>query len=319
MGSIVGNLLRGAALGVVELVPGVSAGTLALVLGIYRRLIDAVARVVNLLRAVAGRAPLRSAVREVPWAFLGALAAGMAAAILVFSRVVAAVLERHPGPLLAFFFAAVLISSLLPLKRVSEWRAAQAGAAITTAVATFLVLGIASTNTPAETPALWYLAISGAISASVMILPGVSGSFMLLLLGPYPYVIAQLRALPDGAAWPPLLVFGAGAAVGVATVAGGLSRLLSRAPSITYAALAGLMLGSLRRLWPFLADADAVAAGYNIANAPRVPIGELQTLPEGSLMPIMLAAAAGAAVAAFGAWLAWPGRQARSAVGAAET
>ena len=310
------NVLRGAALGVVELVPGVSAGTLALVLGIYGRLVEAVANTVDLLRALFGRAKVVPAAREVPWAFIAALAAGMAAAVLGFSRVVALLIERYPGQLLGFFFAAVLVSSLLPLRRVGRWRLAQVAAVATAAAATFLALGVGNPSGAAARPELWYLALSGAVSASVMILPGVSGSFMLLLLGAYPYVIDQIRAFPDSSTWLPLLVFAAGAALGVSLVAGGLRRLLARAPSVTYAALAGLMLGSLRRLWPFLADPTGAAASHNLATAPRLPVAELHTLPDGARLPIIVAAVVGAAVAAFGVWLAQrSGESATSASG----
>ena len=298
-------MLRGAALGIVELLPGVSGGTLALVLGIYRRLVEAVGRILDLLRALFGGGQVIATARQVPWAFIGALIAGMAPAMLAFSRVVDVLIERYPAELLGFFFAAVLVSSLLPLRRVAHWGPGELTAAVA-AAATFLLLGLGSPPEDAAPPELWFLAVSGVISASVMILPGVSGSFMLLMLGPYPYVIAQLRAIPDSAAWVPLLTYAAGAALGVALVSGGLRRLLARAPTVTYAALAGLMIGSLRRLWPFLADPEGAAASHNLATAPRLPLAELGTLPQGALLPIVIATALGATVAAVGVWLAHP-------------
>ena len=302
------NLARGAALGVVELVPGVSAGTLALVLGIYRQLIEAVAAVVELLRVglvrfVPARRPRTAASAPpgmVPWTFLAAVVCGMAVAIVTFSHVISTLLERHPGRLLAFFFGAVLVSSLLPLLAVRRWRGLEIVALVVAAAATFVLLGLAP-GTAAGKPSLWYLLVSGGIAASVMILPGISGSFVLLLLGPYPYVVSLVRQLPQASAWLPLLIFASGAAVGLATVASGLRRLLQRAPGPTYAALAGLMLGSLRRLWPFLAPGSADAPHTsNLASAEKLSIDSLGALPDGAMMPIVTAALGGTVLAALG-------------------
>ena len=106
----------------------------------------------------------------------------------------------------------------------------------------------------AAEPALWFLGLSGAIGAAVMVLPGVSGAFVLLVLGPYPYLIDLIRDLTRGAPQLlPLLVFQAGVLLGLGTVSKLLTWLLRRARGVTLAALSGLMLGSLRRLWPFLA------------------------------------------------------------------
>jgi putative membrane protein len=228
----------------------------------------------------------------------------MALAILGFSRVISTLIERYPAQLLAFFFGAVLVSSALPLLAVGRWRFGELGAFGVAAAATFILLGLAPGAAVGE-PTLWYLLVSAAVAASVMVLPGVSGSFVLLLLGPYPYVVSLLRDLPAAHSWVPLTVFAAGAVVGLASVATGLRWVLERVPGLTYAALGGLMLGSARRLWPFLApDAAAGETATNLASAPRLAIDQWGTLPAGAIAAIMVTAVVGAAVAAVGVVLA---------------
>ena len=297
-------------LGVVELVPGVSAGTLALILGVYERLVATLAALVEVARAVllpargggrGGRgARVAAAWRAVPWRFALVLGAGMVGAPLLFSYPVGAVLDTAPGLALAFFCGVVLVAVALPLRAVGRWRLPQVAALVLAAAAAVLLLGL---PVPAAgEPALWFLALSGAIAAAVMVLPGVSGAFVLLVLGPYPYVIDLVRGLTRGEPQLlPLIVFQAGVLVGLGAVSKLLTWLLDRARGVTLAALSGLMLGSLRRLWPFL----ALPPGGHVEDTPlhavpKVPVAELAQVPAGELTAVLLAALAGAALAALG-------------------
>ena len=299
-------------LGVVELVPGVSAGTLALILGIYERLVAALAALVEVVRALlpapgrAGgggggrRARVAAAWRGVPWRFALLLGAGMLGAPLLFSHPVGALLDAAPGLALAFFCGVVPVAVVLPLRAVGRWRLPQVAALLLATAGAVLLLGL-PVRAAAE-PALWFLGLSGAIGAAVMVLPGVSGAFVLLVLGPYPYLIDLIRDLTRGAPQLlPLLVFQAGVLLGLGTVSKLLTWLLRRVRGVTLAALSGLMLGSLRRLWPFLALPPGVDAGSLPLHAvPRVPPAELGQLPAGELAAVLLAALAGAALAAAG-------------------
>ena len=279
-------------LGIVELVPGVSAGTLALILGIYERLVAALAALVEVVRALllpagAGgggrRVRVAAAWRGVPWRFALVLGAGMVGAPLLFSHPVGALLDAAPGLALAFFCGVVPVAVVLPLRAVGRWRLPQVAALLLAAAGAVLLLGL-PVRAAAE-PALWFLGLSGAIGAAVMVLPGVSGAFVLLVLGPYPYLIDVIRDLTRGAPQLlPLLVFQAGVLLGLGTVSKLLTWLLRRAHGVTLAALSGLMLGSLRRLWPFLALPPGTDAGSLPLHAvPKVPPAELGQVPAGEL------------------------------------
>ena len=303
------TLLRGVGLGVVELVPGVSAGTLALILGIYERLVGAIAALVEVVRALllprrGGSATWREQVRQacgaVPWRFVLVLGAGMGGAPLLFSHVVGGVLDAAPHAALAFFCGVVLVAVVLPLSSVGVWRLPQVAAFLLAGAGAVVVLGL-PVHAGGE-PALWFLGLSGVVAATVMVLPGVSGAFVLLVLGPYPYLIGVIRGLTSGDPHlVPLIVFQAGVLIGMGAVSKALSWLLQRARGITMAALSGLMLGSLRRLWPFLAWPSDVGADHLPLNAiPKVPLSELAQVPGAELAAVLLAALAGAALAALG-------------------
>ena len=303
------TLLRGVGLGVVELVPGVSAGTLALIFGIYERLVGAIASLVEVVRALlvprrAGGATWRERMRQawqaVPWRFVLVLGAGMVGAPLLFSHVVGAVLEAAPHAALAFFCGVVLVAVVLPLRSVGIWRAPQAAAFLLAGAGAVVVLGLPVHG--GGEPALWFLGLSGVVAATVMVLPGVSGAFVLLVLGPYPYLIGVIRGLTTGdPQLVPLIVFQAGVLIGMGSVSKALSWLLQRARGVTLAALSGLMLGSLRRLWPFLAWPGGADADHLPLHAiPKVPPSQLAQVPSAELTAVLLAALAGAALAAIG-------------------
>ncbi len=303
------TLLRGVGLGVVELVPGVSAGTLALILGIYERMVGAIAALVEVVRALllprrdgsaTWRAQVGQAWRAVPWRFVVVLGAGMGGAPLLFSHPVGAVLDAAPHAALAFFCGVVLVAVVLPLRSVGAWRLPQVAAFLLAGAGAAVLLGLPAGG--GGEPAMWFLGLSGMVAAAVMVLPGVSGAFVLLVLGPYPYLIGVIRGLTSGdPQLVPLMVFQAGVLIGMGAVSKALSWLLQRARGITLAALSGLMLGSLRRLWPFLDWPDAAAAGHLPLHAiPKIPPSKLAQVPGAELTAVLLAALAGAALAAAG-------------------
>ncbi len=288
------------AMGIVELVPGVSGGTMALVLGIYGELINAVdstfawigrglRRLLPGGRAVGhGGAP--------PFPFLALLLIGMAAAVLAGSHVVTELLSTAPGPTYAFFCGLVLASVATPWRLMERRGPAEMAMVLSAAAASFLASGLRAAE--AGTPTLPFLLVCGALAVAVLILPGVSGSFVLLALGSYGYVIERVRGLTAGEIGDsilPLAVFGIGVVLGLATVTRLISWLLARHRSLTLAALSGLMLGAVRALLPFFRDGQAV------------PLREVATLGV-ELVPLALAAAAGAATVVLLSWAARPGR-----------
>ena len=151
--------------------------------------------------------------------------------------------------------------------------APQAAAFLLAGTAALVLLGLPAAG--GGEPAMWFLGLSGVVAATVMVLPGVSGAFVLLVLGPYPYLIGVIRGLTTGdPQLLPLIVFQAGVLIGMGAVSKALSWLLERARGVTLAALSGLMLGSLRRLWPFLAWPDG-------ADADHLP---LHAIPQGATL-----------------------------------
>ena len=295
------TLFRGVAMGVVELVPGVSGGTMALVLGIYGELIGAIdavfAWIGRLLRRLLpghGRSAARVAVP--PVSFLVLLAIGMAAALLAGSHLVTRLLDSARGPTYAFFCGLVLASVATPWRLMERRGPAEVAVILCAAAASFLATGLRAAE--AGTPTLPFLLVCGALAVAVLVLPGVSGSFVLLALGSYGYVIERVRGLTAGEIGDsalPLAVFGIGVVLGLATVTRLISRLLARHRSLTLAALTGLMLGSVRALLPFYRDGQAV------------PLREAATLG-GELALLAVAAAAGAATVVLLSWAARPRR-----------
>ncbi|MXZ95954.1 MAG: DUF368 domain-containing protein, partial [Acidimicrobiaceae bacterium] len=241
------GLARGLAMGAADVVPGVSGGTIAVVLGIYERLLGAI-------REVAGAAArlLRGDWREsgrrlagVDWWLIVPLLVGILGTILLLASVIETQLEERPETM-AGLFCGLVLASAVSACRLFEWRGAvQIVLMAVAALATFGLLGLQSG--PVADPSLLVLAGAGAIAICAMILPGISGAFLLLMLGMYGAVInvvTDLRYLEAA-------VFLAGAAVGLGLFSTVLGRLLDQARDPVMAVLVGLMFGSLRVLWPW--------------------------------------------------------------------
>ncbi len=244
-------MLRGCVMGAADVVPGVSGGTMALVLGVYERLVAA-------LRAVTSLAPWRALLRgevRAAWhtahaPFLAPLALGIALAVVLLARVIERALELYHVPLYAAFAGLILAAAVLVGRRVTRWRRPALLALATATIVTTLLLGGSPRATP-ETALSLFLA--GAVGITALVLPGISGAFILVLLGQYGRVIGAIASF-DLATLAP---FALGALVGLATIARLLDRLLRRALDVTMAALLGVMIASLRRVWPWT-DGTAV-------------------------------------------------------------
>ena len=244
---IVAGVARGIAMGAADVVPGVSGGTIAVVLGIYERLLGAV-------RGVAGgagtllRGDWRGAGRRlatVDWWLVVPLLVGILGTILLAASVIETQLQERPETM-AGLFCGLVAASAVSACRLFEWRsAARIGIMAVSAVATFALLGLQSG--PVADPSLPVLAGAGAVAVCAMILPGISGAFLLLMLGMYGAVISMVtetRYLEAAA-------FAAGAAVGLALFSSLLGWLLDQGRNTVMAVLVGLMVGSLRVLWPW--------------------------------------------------------------------
>ena len=240
---------RGFCVGTADLVPGVSGATVAIVLGIYERLVAAIRRFDVALAGRLLRLDLRGAARHVDAGFLVPLVVGIGLAAVFFTRVVslAGLMETHRDLVQSFFFGLV-VGALAVL-----FREARHGHPLrlrdVAVVAAGLAAGLAvAVAVPASTPdAGWFVFVAGACAAGAMILPGVSGAYVLLLLKKYVYVLAALGRLDLAV----LVPFGLGVAAGLALLSRALGWLLGRFRRPTLCALAGLVAGSLWSLWPY--------------------------------------------------------------------
>jgi len=240
-------------MGAADLVPGVSGGTMALVLGIYRRLIAALGA---LTAAVTWRSLLRGRLHEawrrvdgglwrrVDGGFLLAVATGIAAAILALPRVLHGLLDTYPISVYAVFFGLIAASVGVVVRRIRARRRVATGFAVLGAVFAFTLVGVVPASTP-DTPAM--LALSGALAVSALLLPGVSGAFILVLLGKYEPVLAAVSRF-DASVLVPL---GLGMVVGLLGFSRLLATMLARWPAAVLGLLAGFLAGSLRKVWPW--------------------------------------------------------------------
>ena len=243
--------LKGMCMGAADVVPGVSGGTIAFMTGIYETLVGSInsidATAVNLL--FTGK--IRDFWKHINGTFLVFLAAGILISVFSLAKLMQFLLANHPIQTWAFFFGLIVASSIFILKGIKGWRWQE-----------FLILAIGivtgavvCTLSPTETPdSLWFIFICGGIAICAMILPGISGSFILLILGKYEYIMGTISGLTSGQFGHNLLVlgvFGAGAVVGLLSFSKFLHWLLGRWHKQTLLALAGFIIGSLVKVWPW--------------------------------------------------------------------
>lgn len=233
------NAIRGALIGMAELVPGISGGTVALIVGIYERALR------NANDLISGR------FKKVEWGFLLAVAVGMFAAVFGFSTLLHNFVEGHVSLSSALFLGMVAVSIIVPLSMMSRFSPAAIAAFVIATVAIFFVTGF--TSTPVDDPNLVVVFFAAMIAVCALVLPGVSGSLILLTMGLYQPVIGAVSDRD----MVTVGVFALGAVCGLAAFVKVLNYLLDNHRDPTLAAMAGFMLGSLRALWPWGADQDA--------------------------------------------------------------
>ncbi|MFP5310713.1 MAG: DUF368 domain-containing protein [Actinomycetes bacterium] len=276
--------VSGFLMGSADLVPGVSGGTVALVLGIYERLVASIRQGAKAMSLLArGRiGDTVGALRHVEWVFLLSLLAGIATAVVTLASGLEHLLETQPVPLSAAFLGLVAGSCVVALDELEErtprlWAVMLAGALVT-----FVVLGLRSGRVTDPGPAVVFA--SGALAICAMILPGISGSFILLMIGMYQTVLGSISDRDLGI----IVVFGAGAVIGLAAFSTLLTWMLVRARDLVLAVLIGLMAGSLRVLWPWPAGEDGV--GDTALGAPDGQVALAAALAVAGFLAVVLVA-----------------------------
>jgi len=254
-------------MGAADVVPGVSGGTIAFITGIYEELVNSIKSInpsaVRLL--VTGR--WASFWKHVNGNFLLSVFAGIAVSVITLAHVLEYLLEQHPVLIWSFFFGLILASSWIVARKVGKWDYPKVVALAGGIGAAFYITSVTPATT---TDAVWFVFMAGALASCAMILPGISGSFILLLLGKYLFALRAVneRNILD------LLILGSGAVIGLILFSNLLSWLLRKYHDVTVAVLVGFMIGSLNKIWPWKETLETIVVD-----------GEVRPLLEKNVVP----------------------------------
>lgn len=250
--------LKGYAMGAANVIPGVSGGTIALLTGIFNELIDALDAIMSFSTwKLLIKGQLKEFWETIHGTFLLWLAVGVIISVFSLAKLMDYVLDHHPVQTWAFFFGLIIVSAVFMLSDIKGWKGSDVA---------WLVFGVAlgafiCLLSPAETTsAMWFIAVCGAIAICTMILPGISGSFILVLLGKYEYIMEAVSEFNI----PVLLVFAIGCLVGIVAFSKFLHWLIGRFEKQTLLVLIGFTIGALVKVWPWADKAANEAA--NVLN-----------------------------------------------------
>jgi putative membrane protein len=259
-------------MGSADIVPGVSGGTIAFILGIYEQLINSIKTVSGTTLQLILKLKIKQAWQSIPFRFLIPLFAGIFSAIFLLSNALSFLLAHHPSLLWAFFFGLVLASVFIVRKRIPHWTIQNYLILIAFAALAYFIVGMLPVETPSTLLAFF---ASGAIAICAMILPGISGSFLLVIMGKYEQILQAVTQRDIVT----LGVFMVGAAVGLAIFSRILSWLFLHYHDFMIASLTGFMVGSLRKIWPWK---ETITTRIN-SHGELVPLIERNIIPEASL------------------------------------
>lgn len=237
-------VLKGCAMGAADVVPGVSGGTIAFITGIYEELINSIKSIDLKALKLLLTFKLAEFWKKINGTFLLSVVGGIAISIFSLAKLMTWLLVNHPIYIWSFFFGLIIISSVLVAKEIKKWDIFTIISLLAGAAAAYTI----TVMSPASTPnTWWFIILSGAIAICAMILPGISGAFILLLLGKYTYILTAVSNLDVGT----ILLFVVGAAAGIISFSHLLSWLLKNYHTLTVALLTGFMVGSLNKVWPW--------------------------------------------------------------------
>lgn len=260
--SLIGNLIRGALIGLVETIPGISGGTVALVVGIYQQLIESASAMIRWgLALVRGRRDeARGYWSNISWRLLIPLGLGMVIAVFTVAGPVVGLVETYPERMRSLFFGMVAASVMVPLLMVRDdvtYHRKILGIrhGIFFVVAALIAFGVLSLPATQALEPHWYILMpAAAIAVSALVLPGLSGSLVLLTVGLYEPTLRAVEARDIGY----ILIFGSGLILGLVVIVQILKWLLDHHHSTTLIALSGVMVGALRALWPYQTEDGAL-------------------------------------------------------------
>lgn len=243
---------KGICMGAADVIPGVSGGTIAFIMGIYDEFVGSIAKIDAEAMKLLFKGKISEFWKHINGWFLVSLVCGIGLSVVALAGLMQYLLSHHPIQTWAFFFGLIVASSIFIIRGISGWKLREG---------LFLVFGIVlgivvCTLSPTQTPdALWFIFLSGALAICAMILPGISGSFILLILGKYEFIMGAISGLVSGVDVAQNLlimaVFMVGAVVGILGFSKFLHWLLARWHKETLIVLAGFIIGSLVKVWPW--------------------------------------------------------------------
>lgn len=275
--------LKGIAMGAADVVPGVSGGTIAFISGIYQELIDSINTIDLSLLKTLKKEGIKAAWKQANASFLLALIIGIGISILTFSKIITHLLATQPILVWSFFFGLIIASILLIWKQISNWKPVTIVALLIGIVLTYYITIARPVSSPDSYP---YLFLSGFVAIIAMILPGISGAFILLLMGSYETVMSTINQFREGFsqlngeillnALTKLGVFAIGAIIGLKTFSKILHWMFDHHKNTTLALLVGFMIGSLNKVWPWK---EVLETRIN-SHGETVPFLERSILPQ---------------------------------------
>lgn len=250
-------VLKGMGMGAADVVPGVSGGTIAFIVGIYDELINSIKSINGKSLKLFFTGKFAAFWKMINGSFLFSILLGIGISVFSLAKIITWLLVEHPILVWSFFFGLVLASTWFVAKDIKGWNWKTILGFVVGVVIAFYI----TVATPAETPSyLWFIFLCGAIAICAMILPGISGSFILVLLGKYFFIMDAVKTFDLVI----IAVFGAGAVVGITSFSRVLSYALKHVRNITLAVLSGFMLGSLNKVWPWKEQITTVVDGHDL-------------------------------------------------------
>ena len=259
--------LKGMAMGAADVVPGVSGGTIAFITGIYEELITTISNVDFSLINVLRKEGLAAFWKKLNGNFLASLLTGILISVFSLMKLTSYLIENHPIYIWSFFFGLVLASIWFVGKQIEKWNFLYIVSLIIAACVAFGITLLTPSNEEASLP---YLFLSGALAICAMILPGISGAFILVLLGTYETISTAVSNLD----FTKVAVVGAGAIIGILSFSRLLKWLFNNYKNLVLAILTGFITGSLNKIWPWKEVTETMLVKDKV-----IPIAEISVLP----------------------------------------
>lgn len=231
-------------MGAADVIPGVSGGTIAFISGIYEELLETISKVNFTAVKVLKNEGLKAAWNYINGSFLAVLLSGIAISIISLAKLITYLMEFHTVLLWSFFFGLILSSIYLVGKKITQWDIPKIIALIIGSIIAFYITVLPPMTSPG---ALWFIFLSGALAICAMILPGISGSFILLLLGSYEFVLSAIKDVKITI----IITFGLGCITGLLSFSKFLNWMFKKYHDLTIALLTGFLVGSLNKIWPW--------------------------------------------------------------------